>query len=1042
MYVKLFQLLLSLFLGISFVQAQQYHITQYTNREGLAQNHSVSLAMDSKGYLWIGSSEGGVSRFDGHTFDVYDTSNGLSSNFIQKVTVDALDNVWVQTSKGLHCLDGQKVHYLHTEGTMTVHSQDSVYIQGPKYTLEVCTPTGLLPTYIKSDKAYNHIAHNQKKDFLCARNNQIELFSRDGHLEGQWELPHSINNITAAFQEDAWWIGTIKGLYLLQNKHLSSPYPELEHCQITSILPLSSQRLWIGTQQNGAILCTPDGLKILKEENGLSNNIQDILADQQGGIWFAGKDGIFRLHNLSVLFYPFKKERIQSTLSLHENGIVATSQKRLYFFHKELLTPLPYPKNISTSDKKLFAIHQTPYILSKDRLYYPDSSRTFIRRHRFSYKDVPENEVFKAAIEWQKSIYIAGKETLYSSKYSLDSLNQVPSPTTMKGISCLAATPQALWVGTQKDGIFRLDTKGNFKQFTLNDGLSSLHINTLITDKKNNLWVGTSGGGLLKISTEEQVTTYQEENFTSTNIYSLEFDPYGNLWAGSDRGMNKIIFIQNDYLKVERYQGSEGITQLEYSKNSSCIDHKGQLWFGSSEGIYCINPEKDLLNMIPPKTYLTGINVNFQDASLMEYADHFTPWHHVPVDLSLPHGKNHLTIYFSGVTMDLPEKVKYQWRLSGIDQAWTTASKQSFANYSNLPAGNYTFEVKSINARGLESNDTAVLHFEIDKPFYFTKLFLTVVLGLLVVLIRWWYKQRVSSYEKAKAFLRKKVAERTEELEQQRSKLSQQSQAMQKQHEELNGIYERMSNSLQYAGKIQEAILLKEDTFSELLPQSFTLFQPKETVAGVFFWVHQHQEHIHLALIDCTNRGVPAAFISIVGKEMLTRVVQNFPKASPAEILELLHEEFVSVLHAESKAHINDGMDIAYCDINLKERILTFAGARRPLFVMEEGIIREYKGDFCSIGIQYNNKIKNSFTNQVMPLKEGNTYYLFSDGFTNQFDQNGKKFKKSQLKALLEESASYRMEEQKQILSEAFQEWKGDVEQLDDILFVGFKVTE
>ncbi|MBL4624415.1 MAG: SpoIIE family protein phosphatase, partial [Flavobacteriales bacterium] len=253
--------------------------------------------------------------------------------------------------------------------------------------------------------------------------------------------------------------------------------------------------------------------------------------------------------------------------------------------------------------------------------------------------------------------------------------------------------------------------------------------------------------------------------------------------------------------------------------------------------------------------------------------------------------------------------------------------------------------------------------------------------------------------------------------------------------------------SIRYAERIQSAILPSELLIKECLPDSFVLYQPKDIVSGDFYWIAKPKvsdpdnEVIICAAVDCTGHGVPGAFVSIVGNNFLNRVVDSKNINSPADALNYLnegvHETFK--LH-ETEESLKDGMDIALCAIYPKKNKLVFAGAKNPLYLIRNGELIEIKGDKHPIGAHIGDSLE-PFTNHEMRIEKGDCIYLFSDGYADQFGgPKGKKYRYKQFKQMLLDINSKSMNDQKLILSNAFTEWKGDLEQIDDVCVIGIRI--
>lgn len=245
-------------------------------------------------------------------------------------------------------------------------------------------------------------------------------------------------------------------------------------------------------------------------------------------------------------------------------------------------------------------------------------------------------------------------------------------------------------------------------------------------------------------------------------------------------------------------------------------------------------------------------------------------------------------------------------------------------------------------------------------------------------------------------------------------------------------------DSINYALRLQKAILPTIAKVKSALPNSFVYFRPKDIVSGDFYWMNEGEDRIIIGAIDCTGHGVPGALVSVVGANGLNRCVKEFNLIEPAEILDKL-SELVQETFQSDEDQVKDGMDGALCAIDLKNKRLTYAGANNPLWILRNAIgeFEEIKANKQPIG---NYEFAKPFTNHELQMYEGDTIYIFSDGYVDQFGgEKGKKFKYSALKNLLIKHQSNSLEEQYKALDKAFVEWKGDLEQLDDVCMIAVR---
>jgi PAS domain S-box-containing protein len=251
----------------------------------------------------------------------------------------------------------------------------------------------------------------------------------------------------------------------------------------------------------------------------------------------------------------------------------------------------------------------------------------------------------------------------------------------------------------------------------------------------------------------------------------------------------------------------------------------------------------------------------------------------------------------------------------------------------------------------------------------------------------------------------------------------------------------KITDSINYALRIQQAILPSQQMLSDILPDSFILFQPKDIVSGDFYWAHAINQHqILFAAVDCTGHGVPGAFMSIMGYNLLEQIVKEQKIQEPAAVLNELSESVIRSLKQTAQiGSIKEGMDIALCKIDYRTLELEYSGAHNPLTIVRNNQLIETKADNKAIGISHTNI--ESFTNHTIQLEKGDCIYIFSDGYADQKGgEHNQKFFYKPFKQLLIDINNKTMKEQEKELYTAINSWKGEREQIDDILVIGVRI--
>jgi serine phosphatase RsbU (regulator of sigma subunit)/HAMP domain-containing protein len=290
--------------------------------------------------------------------------------------------------------------------------------------------------------------------------------------------------------------------------------------------------------------------------------------------------------------------------------------------------------------------------------------------------------------------------------------------------------------------------------------------------------------------------------------------------------------------------------------------------------------------------------------------------------------------------------------------------------------------------------------------------------------------------ELGKALLRMRddLASYRNEMEE---KVAHQTSEIREQKERVTELYSDLQASIDYAQRLQATILPSAEAIREVFPQHFVFYRPKATVSGDFYWFANKGKKRMVAAADCTGHGVPGAFMSLVGHNALNQATKVYNK--PSQVLNTVNRLSAQALRAEENHLVKDGMDIALCSIDMESLEMEFSGAQNPAYIVRNTELIELDGDAFSIGSYVNGE--REFSPKNFTLQSGDCIYLFSDGYADQFGgPNGKKFMRKQFRQLLIDIYGLPMDEQKNQLSARFDAWRGDGEQIDDVLVIGIRV--
>jgi serine phosphatase RsbU (regulator of sigma subunit) len=383
-----------------------------------------------------------------------------------------------------------------------------------------------------------------------------------------------------------------------------------------------------------------------------------------------------------------------------------------------------------------------------------------------------------------------------------------------------------------------------------------------------------------------------------------------------------------------------------------------------------------------------------------------------------------LRIEFSAPYYIAPGKTEFSFKINKPGNDWSEWSNMSTIEYPFLPPGEYKIEAKARNIFGEESK-VSQMEIVIKPPFWRTTFFYLLMFALIFALFVLILKFREQNLYNAKLLLENKVRERTVEIERQKN--------------EIAGQKKEILDSIMYARRIQTAILPSTKMLNSVLSEHFVLFVPKDIVSGDFYWSTVKGDKIVILAADCTGHGVPGAFMSMLGVSLLNEIINAGKLNDAAAILNELRNDVKNTLAKSGNLEqARDGMDIALCIIDQKHMKLQFAGAYNPMYMVREGELTEFKGDKMPIGLY---EINTGFTNNVLNIRKDDCFYIFSDGFIDQFgEETEKKFLSKPFKELLIKIHKQPMNKQKDNLTLAFEKWKGSLPQVDDVLVIGFRI--
>jgi serine phosphatase RsbU (regulator of sigma subunit)/streptogramin lyase len=774
---------------------------------------------------------------------------------------------------------------------------------------------------------------------------------------------------------------------------------------------------WIGTNNAGVMRYNGDEIFHISSNYGLpSDYITHITKDKNDNLWFASNSaGIFKFDGENFYQYSTKEG----------------------FIHYNCTSIYP------TKDNSIWvSTYGGGVCMLKDNKIYWYSTKDGLATNNIRWITADNNNNIWFAYAGEGIAKFDGKK-IY--EYTIE---QGLPHNDVRNIIC--DHENNIWFTTWDGGMAKFDGV-NFYHYNNVNSINTNVTSCLFLDKENNVWLGTEGGGLSKISNNRILHLTTKEGLSNDMITGITQSDNGNIWVTTINGINLIEQENNNY-KIKQFGLNDGLNGLSFYHNSIFYDNKIVL-AGSEKNLTLIN--ENLLNKKnePPQVYLSDLLVNHTIPdwdSLIQKKEiqisNFYKWTDLPIKPTFKYTCNNLTFIFHAISWGNEHHIKYRYMLNTVDMTWHPAGKNNEAGYNNLPPGEHTFYVQA-SIDGINWSESAVYNFIISPPWWQTWLFRVIAICFGLFLILMIFRWRTATLRKRQRELEKIVRERTQEILYQKEELVKQKNELEIQKEIVEEKNREILDSINYAKRLQEAILPPLKLVKQELEQSFIIYKPKDIVAGDFYWMHtiekNAQKKIIFAAADCTGHGVPGAMVSVVCSNALNRTVKEFGITTPGNILDKVRELVLETFE-KSENEVKDGMDISICALtpgnNNHEYNLEWAGANNPLWLIPNNAseIIEFNGDKQPIGKNDNPK---PFSTHNIKLKKGDTLYIFTDGYADQFGgDKGKKLKSSNFKKLLLSIQNEKFEKHREIINSAFDKWKGDLEQVDDVCIIGVRI--
>ncbi len=752
------------------IQSQNKQLRAYTLEDGLPQSQVYAMTLDTKGYLWLGTQGGGLARFDGSNFKVFNKTQGLASNYIQVIKASN-DTLYLGTKKGLSIKVKDKFFNINIPQVNEILKFDqTIYLltNDGLYKLKNTTSAEKLQLHSTiNNSKINDLVFNGKHYWLATNNGLWKLSAIDTEAKTIEQLDYN-DYIGLAVLGSKIFASTFNnGILVIKSQNFEDAYLIREPSRINSISIQNSNQLWVATDNTGVSVLDTETYKVLfqiKNTNGLStSHVRDVLSDQQGNIWIGTSGGgLYKYFQNSFKFY-----NVETGLNGNRIYAVHHNQKGLWISNAEAglmridamgIHDVELPETFSGVKIKTITSNEDGNIwfgsdgkgLGFRGTILSDS--IVIDTLKKSKQRIPIEQVITKSFntnngfpfDWIRSVY-AKNDTIWAATYSSgivkfgfnpvrDKLSIYKTYSKLEGLEDVYIRDMfgdhhnRLWYATQNGHIGYL--KGNRVSHLGQVLDQSISINSIVIHN-NTIFLGTAGNGVWW-SNDVNFSTFKKlkgtKNLASENVYQFMFDDQGYLWVGSEKGVDKIELNKNNEINDVFFFGrNDGFLGIETCLNAVDKDDKGHLWFGAINGLTEYQPTNMSFNSKKPKLFFEDVKVAYKSIDTIN----LSTWSNSNKVLQLNPNQNQISFTFKSIDVDHPNGIEYRYKLNDSDWSlWTTHNSQDF---SELHYGHHNFIVQSRNHRWTES-EPLQFSFYIETPLHKKAWFQWLLIALVILI--------------------------------------------------------------------------------------------------------------------------------------------------------------------------------------------------------------------------------------------------------------------------------------------------------------------
>ncbi len=1031
------------------------YIRNYIPEEYNAHEQNFDIVQDTSGIMYFANFSG-ILEFDGTNWNKITTKSGMrvlaldvdksgriyysgleDFGYIenlkngQKKYISLTDSINESIGMVFQVICAENKVYFFSENTMFTYENAKIksHIFDGKLLSAYLNPINKNEILLFFEKDFNNINKIQSGLVLFSKNNFIQTTDRSSSqiVDVQSVLPY-IDNKTLVLGTSS------QGMFLFNNNIISDFESEIntyiKNQGYTCGTQISAKEFAVGTSTGGILICNHKGqtIQIIDKKSNLQDqSINALYKDSNNSLWAATNNGISKIEvnwNISYIdnLTSGLNGKIQDILCF-ENKTYFASDNGLFFIENNEIKQV---SNLNFACWDIQLVNNIIFAATTKGIYKIKDSKA----EPTKFTD------FSFCINQSKY----KPDILYSGHNGRIDLYTIENEQLIKQNSIITLNGDVYKVADTDDGrLFAEVSPGKIYMYSFRiekgseikpqSQLISLHI----SQKENDIFF-TSEKGLFQYVNNQFIPYNICKKDTSSHklwihdLFQIDENTY-IITDGEKKNMalynikdSTIKIIQTPFLPVSNFT----VNTVQASIDKSVV------WFGGKNGLILYKKDKITEYNNQFSTLIRSVKT-LENDSLIDFKSNEL--------IKLDFSENSLRFNFSAPVYVSKGKPLYRFFLKGFDKDTSDWTELTYKDYTNIPSGKYCFTVEAKNEFGMYLKKSS-FDFQILIPVYRRWWTLIIYAFLLFGIIRIYMNWRIKAIKKERKVLEDTVKERTEEIEQSKEEIETQRDELFKQKQEI-------VDSINYAQRIQAAVLPSEELLNETLKNFFVFYKPRNIVSGDFYWAKKIKNFSFVVAADCTGHGVPGAFMSMLGSSFLNEIVSSRTLDSASNILNRLRLKVKKSLHQKGEeGEQKDGMDISLLIIDWDTFELQFAGAYNSLYIIRKNVVEtnkeetyeviKLKADRQPIGIYLHEK---DFTNHSFQLKKEDTIYALSDGYVDQFGGDlGGKFKSGRFENMLLSFQDKSLEEQKHIINRTFTKWKRDIEQVDDVLIIGIKI--